>query len=685
MFIALGVMLLFSIGTLYAFKSIGQDFGKFKPYIEEVPTDVQPVKRFVEKCIEDTAKEGLRKLGAQGGYIDIQELGILITPEPTSSEGVEFVPGINVPYWYHMKSPNTCTGACSFDQSLTPNNRKIESQLAEYVQENLQYCTRQFEQFPKFTIKDEDPEVEANIGISNVQVNVLYPLEVNTGSRDTEITKFFSAVDLNLGKILDAARSIAKVELEHKFLEYNDIELITTYSGVDANLLPPFSASEMEMKSVFWTTLQVKEKLQNLLEEKYMMLQAESARNTVEPILKNIEYQGTAKQVYRNLIVPFDYTSGLNVNFHYYSNWPIFLSLNSNSGVVMPEQIMPSIIPGLSMAIERYSTVYDLSHPVVIELEDPDALKGEGYTFRFALEANIRGNEPLKFENNPEFAVPVEGSMMCDPDKRNSGDVHLQVRDSITNDPVSNVNIFFNSVDSCVMGKTDENGELTTQFPVGIGTLGLIHPDYLSFVSPDFVTELDAGKEAGIFRLKPLKSTKVKSEVFQLDRTGINSWAIGASPRVINEKESVMVVLERKRNLESEPEFKKVAIFDKESTQDEIELVEGDYNVNIILMYDGNFTVPENLRCFKIKEGLLKKSKCQWVYLPGPGDMVMPMPALEYATSLTVYKQDLYKETPITFYGLFANLPDAQGLQIEEINIFENLAERYKYKLVPRK
>lgn len=684
LFIALGVMLVFSIATLYAFKSIGQDYGNFKPYIEEVPSDLQPLKRFIEKCVENTAVEGLRKLGAQGGYIDIEQQGIIITPEPTSSEGVEFAPGIKVPYWFYMKSPNSCVGACNFDQSLTPSNKKIEEQLAIYVEENLQYCTRRFEEFPKFTIEDSEPEAQANIGVSNVQVNVLYPLKVNTGTRVTSHSKFFVQIDLNLRKILDAARDIAGIELKKKFLEYTDIELISTYSGVNRNLLPPFAASEMQLKNVFWTKVEVEKKLKSLFEEKYMFLQADPSLNIALPELSAEEYAETALQIYKNLIVPFSYTNKLNVNFNYYSNWPIYLSLNSNSGVVMPEQILPSIIPGLSLAIEKYDTIYDISHPVVIEIEDPDALKEQGYVFRFALESNIRNNEPLKYENNQVFGAELEDSMFCDIDKRNSGEVHLEVRNSITNQPIEGVSVLFNSVDSCVIGQTDLNGELTSNFPVGLGSLTFIHPEYLQLVSPDFTTELDANKEAGIFRMKPLVSKRVAGNIKQLDRLGINQWILENSPRVLGKKESMMIVFERLQNSEIDPDFKRVAVFDTSSTQEDIELVEGNYNVRVMLMYDGNFTIPESLQCFKMKK-FMKKSKCEWVYLPGPGDMVMPMPAIEYEIPFTLYKEDMNKNTPITFYGLFVNMPGANNLVMDEISVFENMAEKYKDKLTPQK
>jgi hypothetical protein len=693
LFIALGIMLLFAVGALIVFKGVGTGYGNFKPYAEEVPVEIQPIKMFVEQCVKDTAKEGLKLIGAQGGYTDLQSLGVMIGPDPTSSEGVEFAPGIYVPYWYYMKSPNSCIGQCFFSQHLTPNNEKIQLQLADYIVKNLQYCTRQFSQFPKFTITDSTPEVETNIGTSNVQVNVLYPLEIVTESRTTKISKFFTILDVNLNKILIAARNIAKIELQYQFLEYNDLELIAAYSDVDKSLLPPFSQTETEMKNVVWTGPDVQKKLQSLFEEKYQLMQAEDALNTVEfAVGADVPYADTINKIYQNMIIPFDSVSGLKVNFHYFSDWPIYLSLNDNSGIVVPDQIMPSFIPGLNMAIERYNTVYDLSHPVVIELEDPNAFKDEGFVFRFAIEANIRGNEPLKFENNPVFALPAESSMLCDINKRNSGDVHLKAVDTLTNKPIEGVNIIFNSIDSCVIGRTDANGELTAQFPVGIGMLSAVHPEYLPISKEGVETEIDVDKEIGVLRLKPLISKKVEGQAIWLNKLGnthtYTDWVITSTPAFLVDKQSVMVMLERKRVSDGEPEFKRIAIFDKENPSSSIDLVEGEYDMRVMTMYDKQVTIPKDLRCIKVPKGgiggLTGGKKCQDTWMPGPEDMIMPMPGIEYVTTFTVTREMLKRTSPITFYGLLVNMPGAAGLKIEDIQIINNIANRYLNAVRPK-
>ncbi len=693
-------MLVFSIGMLVIFNGIGIGYGQFKPYLEEVPIDIQPVKAFVEQCVIDTAKEGLKVIGAQGGYIDTNKLGIVVTPDPTSSEGVEFVPGVTVPYWYYMKSPNSCVGICIFSQQLTPSTKVIQDQLNDYIKENLQYCTRDFPFFPKFTITSSEPAVESNIGFSNVQVNVLYPLEIDTGSRKTKISKFFSTVSVDLKHILDAARDIAKKELQYQFLEYNDLELIATYSDTHSALLPPFSKSETELKNVFWMTSEVQKKLQALLEEKYMLMQADPALNTVAKKIDDsfAEYMATIKKIYENLIIPFDATSGFNINFHYYSNWPIYLSLNSRAGAVFAEQVMSNMIPGLSLALERYKTIYDVSHPVVIELEDPSALKGEGYTFRFALESNIRGNEPLKHENNPLYGEPAEESMFCDINKRNSGEIHLTVRDSITNNPIPEVNVFFNSVDNCMIGRTDSNGELTAQFPIGIGVINFINPQYLPFTKSEVITELDADQELGVIRMKPLRTIKAKGEIFELNKFGnthtVNDWIISETSKNIGKNQSVLVTLDRRRATESEQEFKRVFIFDKDNIQQELELGEGEYDVRVMLMYDGNAIIPADRRCIKMPmSGLAtialpilgNKKKCTWINMPGPNPLIMPMPGIEYSTILKVEKNDLESNSIFTFYGLFVNMPAAQGLKIEDLQVLDNLANRYKTNMEPKK
>ncbi|MFA5142362.1 MAG: hypothetical protein WC471_05320 [Candidatus Woesearchaeota archaeon] len=682
-FIALGVMLLFSIGMLIAFKGIGSGYGNFRPYTEEVPVEMQPLQLFVQQCIYDTAKQGLILLGAQGGYIDPIGEGItIVNSDPTSYEGVEFMPGVYVPYWYHMTSKNNCAGQCAFSQKYTPSNKKIEEQLNKYIAENLQYCTRQFSEFPKFTITDSAPTVESNIGTSNMHFNVLYPLTVNTGSRTVEISKFYMPVDLNLNKMLDDARGIASTELEQHFLEYNDLELVSLYSDIDANLLPPFYMSDTEMSNVIWVEYDVKKKFERLLQEKYGMLQAQSSDNAVRFAAEESEYAPTIQKFYDFMMIPFSGLGGLKVNFHYFDSWPIFLKLNGGSGAVTPETLMPSFIPFITFGLQRYMTVYDFSHPVVVELDDDSAFKEEGYTFRFALEANVRGSEPLLFENNPIYAVPAEGSMMCNINQYNTGDIHIKTVDFTTRQPVNDAKILFDAGESCMIGSTDMNGELTAKYPVGIGSLIVMKQGYLPFAKA-MTTTLDEDQDVGIVWLKAVVKKPVKAEIFELNKFG-NQWILSSIPKNMEKEHSMIVTFERIKTNAAEPDFKRVVMITSDDMIQDIELAPGDYNVQTMLMYEGNATIPPDTRCFKIEELFDDETVC--FNIPEKA-VTMPVPPVQYSNVISITNADLLKRTPLFVYGLFVNYPGAQKVLMEDLQVIDGIAERadVKSRLKPTK
>ena len=69
-FIIIGIVLLFS-AALITF--IRQSVVLYKPPVEvaeTVATELQPIQKYVTECLEIVAKEGIRKAGMQGGYID---------------------------------------------------------------------------------------------------------------------------------------------------------------------------------------------------------------------------------------------------------------------------------------------------------------------------------------------------------------------------------------------------------------------------------------------------------------------------------------------------------------------------------------------------------------------------------------------------------------------------------------
>ena len=100
-FIIVGIFLLFSAALIIY---IRQAVTEYKPPVEialeVVPTELQPLQKFVTECIQSTATDAIRTAGMQGGYVDASNIAVN-DRDPTSGEGVKLSTGseLNIPYW----------------------------------------------------------------------------------------------------------------------------------------------------------------------------------------------------------------------------------------------------------------------------------------------------------------------------------------------------------------------------------------------------------------------------------------------------------------------------------------------------------------------------------------------------------------------------------------------------------
>jgi hypothetical protein len=196
-FIIIGLIMLIALGLVLYFRT-NVAAEQVIPEIaktEQVPADVQPIKSYVESCLIEISTEALKKLGDRGGYIDPIKHGLKEGIEPTESDLVAFSPGsdLKVAYWYYLKSNNKCTGQCAFD--ITPENKlylyntpgkvSVESQLDDYINENLNSCLQDFNIFKEqgFTINELGQiKTTTKVGDNDIEFYVNLPLEVQRGS-----------------------------------------------------------------------------------------------------------------------------------------------------------------------------------------------------------------------------------------------------------------------------------------------------------------------------------------------------------------------------------------------------------------------------------------------------------------------------------------------------------------------
>ncbi|MBI4440583.1 hypothetical protein HY639_00295 [Candidatus Woesearchaeota archaeon] len=626
LFIILGLLLLF-ITTLLFYAQLSDLFRqRFTPYAEDVPLEVLPAKQYVTSCLEQTIKRGIAQLAKQGGVLNGSSF-LSVPAAPTEGTALSVAPGWIVPYWWYLSSPNMCS-TCEFQQFTPPSP---EEQLAAYIAENIHYCT------PVGAYAEKSPEVTVSIQ-DVVHVNVLYPLTITIDGRSHYLSRFYGRGDVNLPALYTAAQAITDEEMHQRFLEIQAMELVTAYSGLDRKKLPPVSETVFTAKPLFWLSSDVKAMLENVLSSYIHLLRAQGARNVLHKQVK-VPYQAVLSRFYDSFIIPMTKAMPYQTHFQYFPTWPVFLALNDKGGVVMPEQASPQVLP-IPLVVQRYSTVYDFSFPTLVELYDEGAFGGDGLSFFFALEGNVRANGPMNVSAQPEGGTFDEG-MLCDIAQRNTRNTTITVQD-MSGEPIPDAVVTFSVGESCSLGVTDERGVLNVPFPVGVGLVSVMVPDAVSVAIP-LTIRLDEETHETITMARA-KKVHLSVRTRQLVRDPI--WRV-AGEGTLTQSESVLIFFDRHQE-DGEGPFQQVAQFGDEQ---DVMLAPGHYDVRVIRMQAVNVTLLPKQQCLETGGGFLGLQKEQSCFTIPEEPLTLEAPPLMIETKLTLTPEETQARKPITLYA----------------------------------
>ena len=246
--------------------------------------------------------------------------------------------------------------------------------------------------------------------------------------------------------------------------------------------------------------------------------------------------------------------------------------------------------------IQNYNFVYDLSFPVLVSINDPSALAGNGYLFQFMLESNIRSNSPLQANFTPVEAIDMEESMFCDVDKRNSGIITINAT-SPDNIGLDDVQIAYSCAgQSCYIGGT-KKGALEAKFPICLGGI-------VSFSKEDYLgnyqyLDTELGKSSGMnVVLEPLRERKFvvkKKMIEKIGRDFMGSWIGYWQPTLrekeLSENEEAIVTLTRKGSLHDDDYLTTATI--QGPQEGDISLYSGDYDIEISVIARDRLVIPE--------------------------------------------------------------------------------------------
>ncbi|MGM5485195.1 MAG: hypothetical protein ACQEP1_04975 [Nanobdellota archaeon] len=439
------------------------------------------VEGYVEQCVKDTALEGVRMLGSQGGYIYI--------PDTIESNPFSYMKPLGggmfkVPYWYYR------------GKNRIPRRYEMERDIQEYVKANVDSCLSEFRPLNKtYDVKAEEMNVKATIAEDNVIVDLFYPLHVERKDKQeaADMEDFRVKLDIPLKEIYDNARKILYEENEQVFLENNTIDLMAADPDI------PITGMEISCQRNEWKLSEVRERINNILAYNYPDMKVENT--DFEPFDEEETYQKNH----------FIFDAGLEetdmkVSFKYRPSWGLDLSaepiqgnrLVSDKGKGLKDYIS-------SFCLNVYHFTYDLTYPVMVTLKHDD------YVFNFATPVIIKSNEASRqdFGETP-YRAPPKGDDVC---SQLTDEIYtIKAADKRTGFEIENANISFECINTeCPLGETRfENSayQLATKLPRHC-TGGYVVADHGDYKETRKHISLDSANEDITLDMRQLKELEV--------------------------------------------------------------------------------------------------------------------------------------------------------------------------------
>jgi hypothetical protein len=545
MFIILGIIILFVVALAVYMRG---SLNTVRPPVQQliVAEEIEPIQVFVTDCLAATSKDALIRLGQNGGFISIPT-GLKINPtKPYDSEVLFFPPQI-IPYWYYSRPCPTSSVGCIYmrnpwmceegkDCALPytgPNS--MEEQMNIFIEQNIATCLDNFASFTdRFDIKTGKINVDTRIAEEEVGFKLEYPLliTIKGSNMKEEIPYFYAEHKLNLKQIYQFAQEIRDAQANYTFLERNTLNLITIYSGIDTKL-PPMSELDMFTPGKkIWIRTEVKNILMSDILPYTMLLQIVNAGNAKYILPRGTDpkyipfemgfYEGMMLKVSETNIYP-----DLNVNLYYPPGSDIYFRIG-NSEVIKPKSFDSGeniILKMMSYAVTDYSFKYDLTYPVIVRIEDPNAFNGQGYVFSYALQANIRQNVPVTMNMTTATVINSPTIDIEDITLRVNRTVTIEAYDKYTKQPLEEVQIHYRCGYDTFIGATAmSKGKAIFQdkFPFcEFG--GEIFYERQGYMSGAVDYTNNEGTDAKTFRIDMWPLQEKKFKVYKRTKADINS------------------------------------------------------------------------------------------------------------------------------------------------------------------
>lgn len=681
-FIIIGLILLFGAGVLIYY----QQEAILRPFEEQIPTvqtgvpQVQGVYEYITQCVGDVSKQAIILVGQHGGYVNPEQLvAVPQMPMTAAANSLELFEGTGakVAYWRQLKPDMNChkKGGCIFESKRPPltkaeGGNSMQSQIEQYVKENLATCLN-LRRFRQRGMQIDTQEIESRVVIrpESVLARVTMPTRVTFDEKDYEFEDYGFSHNVDLHGAYGLATQVTNLENQERFLEKSARIVVASFGGRE-RMLPPMSDFEFKFDpGKMWMQYEVQNRVQQLLTSYVPVLQVPGTRNykyifapegTEDPELFEVLFN-------RQFAVPLEEPkTNLGVSFQYLPNWPMHFDMNCRGMLCMPEGMTVPFLP-IPIGMQKYEFSYDFSYPVVVDLTDPDAFGGEGYSFKIALQSHIRNNQPLTALYQ-ELAEPVHvtESLLCNIQNRQKT-ANFTVTDGLSGKPLDGALVSYAcSNEICTIGET-EDGTLQGKLPPCLGGEIIVQKHkYESKRFPyDTTAQMPPPVSITLFPEVKLNVT-IRKYVWRDDRVNY-----GRS-QAQKPYERTLIMLERITGPGEDPYVivSEVVggVFERnQSMADNIPFLPGKYNVTIMsTAYPPQpWYIPPHESCQKVpKSGVAgavgqKDTKCQYV----PQETIVFNKERGFPTGLATYSleitpQDLRGKRNAVFYNIVQYLSD---------------------------
>ena len=327
--------------------------------ISGIPANIEPVYTSFLSCLEEDISVGIDVIESQAGYITLPDFEPGSSYMPFSNQ-LDFL-GNPIPYWYYVSGNN-------IEKEQVPSISKIEEQLEEFIEDEINTCRFDGYYDEGFEITKETPYAKISINDNDVEVNLNMNLNIERANDTALIKNHKIIVKSKLGKLYNSARKIYENEQKTLFLENYAIDTLRLYAPVDG--------VELSCSPKTWIADDVFDELQDAIAANTLALKSKGGSYS----LRNEE----------NKYFIIDLGVSEDVRFLNSKNWP-----NSFEVVPTEESIMMASPVGnqpglgiLGFCYAPYHFVYNIKYPVLIQIQDGEEI------FQFPVAVVLQGNKP---------------------------------------------------------------------------------------------------------------------------------------------------------------------------------------------------------------------------------------------------------------------------------------------------